>query len=485
MGNPAGARIILIDSDEQSRSALARRLRAQGYVVEEADNPTSGADMALRNPPAAVVADLWMPQISGFQLCRLLKSEPATLDVPVVLRSDRDERSNRFWAERAGAAAYVPKGRTAELVRTLAVALQAASNSNDFFTQLDTDSVDIRDRIAQHLDDALYDSVVAGEIRGLSSAVTFDRLFDLLVQFLSQVVEYRFFALLAFSPLHVGLHTHAAVRQRWRAQAAALLDPPPESLWLEVVDEDADPEIEGPEAFVRDVHFGQQLVGRFAIASTDRGAGHLSRLLTVLTAELGAPLRMVAMMEEVRRLASEDQLTGLRTRRAFLAQMSTELARCLRYGYPLSVVMLDVDHFKSVNDRHGHAMGDAVLAQVGKTLKALIRSTDIAARWGGEEFVLALTSTPLQGAIKAAERIRSVLEQAVVAGPGGVELHVTASFGVCSLQSGDTLESLVDRADRAMYEAKNAGRNCVVIAPEARENGVSAPSREPGAAADS
>src|ERR1700737_469632 len=114
-----GIRVLLIDVDDPRRDVAARRLRAQGYVGEDTPDAADGADLALRAPPAAVIADLWMPSISGVQLCRLLRSEPATADVPVILCGGDDPR-NKFWAERAGAAAYVMKGRTAELVGALA-----------------------------------------------------------------------------------------------------------------------------------------------------------------------------------------------------------------------------------------------------------------------------------------------------------------------------------------------------------------------------
>ena len=116
---------MLIDPTDRRREILCRRLRAQGYIVEDTGDAAVGAHMALSSPPAAIVADLWMPGISGVQLCRLLGSEPATVDVSVVLCVDRDEPRSRFWADRAGAAAYVLKGRTGELVRALAKAVDS------------------------------------------------------------------------------------------------------------------------------------------------------------------------------------------------------------------------------------------------------------------------------------------------------------------------------------------------------------------------
>src|SRR5260221_9024179 len=155
-------RILLVDVSDESREVLVRRLSAQGYAVETAADPATGADMALSAPPAVLIADLWMPSISGVQLCRLLRAEPATAEVPVILRGAADDPRSRFWAERAGAAAYVAKGRMGELVRVLAKAVESAPKSDGFFMQLSGGSIDVRDRIARHLDAALFESVIAG-----------------------------------------------------------------------------------------------------------------------------------------------------------------------------------------------------------------------------------------------------------------------------------------------------------------------------------
>src|SRR5687768_13161763 len=158
------APIVLIDPSVDSPSSLAGRLRMQGYAVAEARAPADGARLALADPPAAVIADLWMPSISGVQLCRLLKAEPATEHTPVILRGP-DSPRNRFWAERAGASAYVVKGRMGDLVRTLRDAIAAAPASSGFFTTFAGE--DIRERIAAHLDEALFESVLSGELRAL------------------------------------------------------------------------------------------------------------------------------------------------------------------------------------------------------------------------------------------------------------------------------------------------------------------------------
>jgi two-component system, cell cycle response regulator len=459
MEREANRRVILIDANDATREVLAARLRSQGYEVESIPDGASGADLALSSPPAAVISDLWLPSISGVQICRLLRSEPATAEVPVILRGERDDPRSRFWAERAGAVAYVAKGRMGELVRALAKACAAARTGDGFFMQLSGGTVDIRDRIAQHLDAALFDSVIASEVRALASAGEFPRLFDQLSQLLSQLSAYRWLALITPGPQHFGLHCHPKLAEQAEAEARAALGPAPAV--LAVQDEDALLLGEASEPVVCQVSFANLVVGTIALGPTRDDAADAAQLVPLVARELGGPLRMSALVEESQRQASIDMLTGLMNRRAFLPAIRTEVARGKRYGPKLCVLLLDIDHFKQINDTHGHAAGDQVISAVGRMLSANLRTSDFAARWGGEEFVVALTNTEVDGGRIAAERARVATERLVINDATGQRIPVTASVGLASLQPDETVEQLMDRADRAMYAAKYGGRNRV------------------------
>jgi two-component system cell cycle response regulator len=470
-------RVILIDSYEATREALAARLRAQGYVVETADDSATGADMALSAPPAAVIADLWMPSISGVQICRLLRSEPATADVPVILRGETDDPKSRFWSERAGAAAYVVKGRMGDLVRSLARAIAAAPEGDGFFQQLSGGRQDIRDRIAQHLDAALFESVISSEVRALGSAGTFNRLFDLLSQLVSQLTSYRWLALSTAAPEHFGLHQHARSEPGAEAQARALLGVGSTVEAFLVNDEDALPSGQSTKELCAEIGFAGAQIATLGLSVPLPAKDDVERLLGLIARELGGPLRMTALIEETQRQASTDSLTGLLNRRAVIRALEVELARSERHAYPLSVLLLDIDHFKSVNDRRGHAAGDQVLSRIGSLLAASMRKSDLGARWGGEEFVVVLMSTDLAGGRIVAERIRADVEALEILDMDAQPIRVTASVGLATLRDTDTLHALVDRADRAMYSAKAAGRNRVML-----EEGAPVPSDAPSPA---
>lgn len=461
--------VIVIDPDDATRELVCRRLSAQGYQVESTRSAAEGAEMALRNPPAALVANLWMPSISGVQLCRLLRSEPATADVPIVLCGDVAEPRNRFWAERAGASGFVARHRTGDLVRALARAITAAPRGESFFFQLGDGAIDVRERIARHLDDALFESVIASEVRALAACGDFERLFDLLAQFVSQVSRYRWLAVSAHAPARIGIHHPPHARDSIEAEVTQLggrfSEGHPDS-WFRIEDEDALPAAGASSPIVQDVRLGSRTIAQIALSPvSDADADAADKLLCTIARELGTPLRMTELVEEAQRLASTDMLTKISNRRSFTAALTSELARSQRHSYPLCVAMLDVDHFKKINDTRGHAAGDRVLAAIGAVLSgAALRQTDLRARWGGEEFVAAFLSTGASGALVAAERLREAIASLAVIDDQGATIAVTASIGIAELVPHETLEQLMSRADEAMYEAKASGRNRVVLA---------------------
>ena len=124
-------------------------------------------------------------------------------------------------------------------------------------------------------------------------------------------------------------------------------------------------------------------------------------MISIIARELGGPLRMAGLVEEAQRLGTVDPLTGLLNRRAFLASFAIEVERSMRVGYPVSVVLMDIDHFKAINDTHGHAGGDVVLAALGRLLASEARRSDLVARWGGEEFILLLSGADEQTGVAA------------------------------------------------------------------------------------
>ena len=172
--------------------------------------------------------------------------------------------------------------------------------------------------------------------------------------------------------------------------------------------------------------------------------------------------------EELQRLANLDSLTGLYNRQAILSKLREVINRAKRYKEDFSLSMLDVDLFRRVNDRYGHLTGDEVLEKIAALIRQNIRDTDIAGRYGGEEFIIILPLADLSSAMVVAERIRNIIENAEMKDSAGNVFVITVSQGLSSWEQGEDAHSLISRADEALYKAKENGRNRVEISPGSR-----------------
>jgi diguanylate cyclase (GGDEF)-like protein len=182
--------------------------------------------------------------------------------------------------------------------------------------------------------------------------------------------------------------------------------------------------------------------------------------------------------ERLYELSCTDGLTGMFNRRHLDKVLEAEVSRHLRYGLPLGVILVDVDHFKKINDEHGHVTGDVVLKNIANALKGLVRRADIVARYGGEEICIVLASTGEKGSMILAQRLRAAVEAIDHAGAAGAFIKATASFGVVTAEDKDPsldVPMLLSRADQALYTAKKTGRNKVISWNEMTENDRDAP----------
>lgn len=214
-------------------------------------------------------------------------------------------------------------------------------------------------------------------------------------------------------------------------------------------------------------HLYRQAVPAVEVPAPLLGSLHyinLATMLAIMGVLASTYYRLVRHSERrLHELACTDPLTQLRNRRFTMEVAQHEAAVFERGGRPLSLLLGDVDHFKRINDQHGHAVGDAVLRTIACVLREGVREVDHVARWGGEEFLVLLPGTELDEAQQVAERLRANVH-ALVEVDGQRELSLGITLGVAELQSGESIEQALMRADRALYEGKQAGRNRVVLA---------------------
>lgn len=189
-------------------------------------------------------------------------------------------------------------------------------------------------------------------------------------------------------------------------------------------------------------------------------------LLLLLGLALNKELEALAQRDEMQKIATTDPLTGVANRRQLMLSGEMEIAKAIRYKYQAAVLMVDIDHFKSINDTWGHPTGDRVIQSLANGIVANVRNTDVVGRLGGEEFVVVLTSTDSEGAFILADRLREFIERSIsVHSDDGSQVFFTVSIGVAGLENrASSFDKILGLADKALYDAKRRGRNKVVLA---------------------
>ena len=204
------------------------------------------------------------------------------------------------------------------------------------------------------------------------------------------------------------------------------------------------------------------LLSLLVLGSVALRFAHLTRRLRQeISLRRSAESDLLNSNQQLEIMANTDPLTGQLTRRKFEEVVDKEIKRAERYGFPLSLVFMDIDHFKRVNDEHGHEIGDRVLSAVASRVKTHLRESDSLCRWGGEEFIVLMPHIDLDQVCALAEKLRAML----AATPVVENIHITASFGVAQWQPGQDLGTLLQRADKMLYRAKQLGRNRVECYP--------------------
>ena len=205
---------------------------------------------------------------------------------------------------------------------------------------------------------------------------------------------------------------------------------------------------------------GGKIVGVIGLPEAAKLGASERRLIEATTSLLAIALRNVQLFLDTRDNALHDSLTGCLGRGHGLEVLARELDRVARKPAPVSILMFDVDGFKSINDEHGHLVGDHVLSEIGQRIRQLLRGSDTKCRYGGDEFLVILPETPAEGAAHAADWLRQQLSMLTIEA-GALRLSVSASFGVVTTEQRLDVNELIRRADVALYEAKKEGRNCV------------------------
>ncbi len=475
------AKVLIADDSALVLRMIEKMLSGAGYEVVTARDGLEAIEKALLEDVRLIILDVMMPRMNGYQACRLLKTDPATRDLPVVILTSRDQAGDRFWGLETGADYYVTKDsdphRILDLVKNV-LGGETAATPRPRPAEPQRGSADILSRVNDLLDRKLYEATILSEIgRVARDLVHFDETFTSVMGLVARVVDFTVGAMafvegddlevVMMVHRHAGPEVVADARARvLEAVAAERKGAPLARTQYRLFAPASD--IGGPE----EPALGG--FGTFPVVTNERLVGLLAvggRAMTRQSPEAIAFLGQVAnqahivmensrLFERVRELSFRDGVTGLFNHRHVMELLKAELERARRYQTGFSVLMIDIDHFKKVNDEHGHPAGDAVLREVAALLQDCMRAVDVVGRYGGEEFVVILPGTSYDEARQTAERVRL----RVGSHPfrvDGKELRVTVSIGVssCPLLGNCGAPDLVDEADKALYRAKRDGRD--------------------------
>jgi two-component system cell cycle response regulator len=457
--------IMVVGSSRWISRDLAGALRERGDAVMCVDDGAVAAEHALSAPPQAVLIELDLPGISGAQLCQLLQSDPSTANVPLLLLTASASGPSRLWARSLPETPCVGDADVDMVLKVLDRVLAGAS-PRPRTRAAHVGPRGVLERLSRVVEGSFFDAVVAAQVRALATAEDLESLFAWLSGSVSEPLGYDWLALrIDGDAPRAFLHARPETRAYSESEARSALGVPENVHLGLVLDERPAAPVAASVTIDAPMLFGATRVGQLAIGvAPSKATPALTRLVRLIAYELGGPLRVQRLMNDARLLASTDPLTGLMNRRAFMDAVERERARATRTRTSGALALLDVDHFKRVNDECGHDAGDAVLVQVAEIVRSSTRASDLVARVGGEELVVFLPDTCQEDAVVAMERVRQALRARLLPLPQGGARRVTASFGVAWAEAPWDPAAMLRSADAAMYEAKRLGRDRVVAA---------------------
>lgn len=460
----AGEKILLADDDPQIRDNLAEFLREQGYgVTAVADGREALAATQAEGFHLALL-DLVLPGLSGMELLSHIKDKHP--DTEVILFTGHGRIDSAIQAMRLGAYDYLLKAglRLEELQAVVARALERrrlALSNRELMSNLRKAQKDI----SKHRSAGLTKVRRIGE--ALAVPLTWEQLFHGLLNLIWETIPLKVLGM-EFQGAGKGL-TLESYRRRPGVKAKDLDN---FRDWLKthlrhlprgghILGAKEVAAAAGPfTAILAETAQAGKVLALVAAARDIAFTPEEVELFHILIIQGEAALKNLALFEEVKTLAIRDGLTGLYNYRHFWELLLHEVEKSKRYQQPLSLLFMDLDNFKVINDTLGHTQGDVVLKTLATYLEKAVRQADVVCRYGGEEFVVLLPQTPMGQAMTLAERLRRRIGDLAIPLPGK-DVKVTVCIGVAGLTAEMDAEALVEDADAAMYRAKQAGKNRV------------------------
>jgi diguanylate cyclase (GGDEF)-like protein len=458
-------RILVVDDEPVNIQVLKNLLSVQNYAVTRAYNGAEALELATgKDSFDLILLDVMMPRMSGYEVCRHLRERYSLFELPILMLTAKNQIQDVVLGFQSGANDYVQKpfdkDELIARVRTLLSLKRAVT------TAIETEKQFENEKQKRMLEETLREVT-----RAITSTLDLREVLDNILHAMAQFIDFDKSAVLLNEDNDFVMKANNGYDAAGLPEGAAI-DLSRDEFIARIVRTRKTLTDNAPASGFREngggtlagipILYQEDLLGVIVLNCK---TGDISdELLFTLAGQAGIAVQNARLFERINAMATTDGLTGLYNRRHFFELTDREFVRCKRYGAPLSVFMIDIDHFKRINDAHGHAAGDRVLTHLAKKLKTLVRDSDIVGRYGGEEFAVLLPETKLETAVKIAERIRKVVENeaAPTDGESG-DIKYTLSIGVSAFtQEVRTVAAMFAAADKGLYEAKTLSRNRVV-----------------------
>ena len=472
-------KVLIIDDSFTQLSSLKIFFKREGFDVETAKDGLEGFVKVYNTAPDVVISDVLMPHLGGFQLCRLLKSNKETKDIPFIMLTVLDKNLDKFWANQSGADLFLRKdydmGQIVDAAKRAIEEMPVPDSVKHELINYEIQEDEVISQINKILDYELMKTTITNKFREIKDYTKDDiEIAKKIFAILSEIVEYDIACIYFNSP-----DSSLPKRLIFDEQDSCVSEKVMLSIWRQLLDSEGHDfkpektckkeglkEINSLEDLVFkkefDFYYENILIGKLCLFSRENLSWHKMRFMHTVKDELDLFLRLKYLYSKTRFLSITDELTKLYTRRHLNSVLSQEFERAKRYNTILTVCMIDIDDFKKINDTYGHLAGDLILKEISELLLNTLRKTDFVYRYGGEEICILLPETPLQNAVIPLERLRRIIENKTFVFEN-YNIKATISVGISTYtKSTRTAQELIERADNALYKAKNAGKNRII-----------------------
>jgi len=484
------SKILVADDSPTLLKIIESFLSQEGYEIITAQDGIEALQKIYQENPSLIILDVMMPKMTGYQVCRILKHDKETQNIPIILLTALEQQKDKFWGLKTGADKYIPK--TSEFTQVLIPEIRRLllEKFNDLpraetLSHRKADTSEIISLVNSLLDKQLFELTIINEVNNLS-IFTYDykRLIKEFFLLVGQLIRYELGwiflvdekenELLICTSIEINKtlirQLQEKIAEEIKGKVQVSLFPAPKTDIIFDKDkynkEETCDSIDKIESyFSKDLYVRNICVGSFGMAdrTANRFDDEISHACDLVLNQGLILIDNAKLYSKTQELAITDGLTGLYNRHYFQKQLAKEFNRAERYNHCVSLIMLDIDHFKHFNDVYGHQAGDVIMKELSHLLQSNIRNVDTAARYGGEEFIIIVPENCLESSVEMAKKLCKLIEKYDFSIKSKYpEEKITVSVGVASFPDDAKNETkLLAKVDEMLYQAKETGRNRV------------------------